>query len=315
MHVSSRHCISPLLPKCRLALLVVMQVWAYGHWFPAPIACAQEAAPETLADAAATAAEVPDDRQGAETNSPISLEEVPARAETTIAELATLLPSASSRRTLERVGGETDLALNEVKLHLAKTRQMLAGRPNLRALQKSSAELGETLNRLQSLEEQLEDELDGFGISLGRIDKIAAVWKTTDELAKTEEGADETMLARIAAVLGEIDETRSAVVDRRNELLTARDELVNPSVALGESIEQLQATVEARLTGIFRADHPPLWDSRVRESFQKEWQTIGPQLLIKRFKESRQILRKPTQTRSFQLVLFLESLINNILIH
>lgn len=182
---------------------------------------------------------------------------------------------------------------------------MLAGRPNVRALQKSSAELSETLDRLQSLEEQLEDELDGFGLSLGRIDKIAAVWKTTDELAKTEEGADATMLARIAAVLGEIDETRSAVVDRRNELLTARDELVNPSVALGGRIEQLQATLETRLTGIFQADHPPLWNSRVRESLQKEWQTIGPQLLMKQFKESGQRLRKPTQTLGFQLILFL----------
>ena len=64
------------------------------------------------------------------------------------------------------------------------------------------------LNHLQSLEEELDDQLDGFGISLGRIDKIAAVWMTTDELAKTKEDADATMLTRIAAVLGEIDETR-----------------------------------------------------------------------------------------------------------
>jgi hypothetical protein len=83
------------------------------------------------------------------------------------------------------------------------------------------------------------------------------------------------VLTRIAAVLGEIDQTRSAVVDRRNELLSVRDKLVNPSVALGEKIEQLQTTVEARLAGIFRAEHPPLWSPRVRESFLKEWQTIG----------------------------------------
>ena len=174
---------------------------------------------------------------------------------------------------------------------------MLAGRPNVRTLQRSSVELSEMLDQLRSIEKELDDQLDGFGTSLGRIDKIAAVWVATDEQAKTEKGADATILKRIAAVLGEIDETRSAVVDRRNDLLTVRDKLVNPSVALGETIEQLQATVKARLAGIFRAEHPPLWSPLVRESLRKEWQTGGPHFL-KQFDEKVQILGRP-QTLGF----------------
>lgn len=273
--------------------------------FPGPVARAQGPSPEMTGDSETAAPASPDDQQAAETDPPIMLEEVPNRAETTTAELATLLPRDSSRRTLERFGGETDLALKEVELRLAKTRQMLVGRPNVRTLQKSSAVLSELLKQLRSLEDELDGELDGFGTTLGRIDKIAAVWTTTDELAKSEEDADATILTRIAAVLGEIDATRSAVVDRRNELLTVRDKLVNPSVALGEMIEQLQATVEARLAGVFRAEHPPLWSPKVRVSFRQEWQTVGPQLLIKRFEESVQVARKPTQAFGFQLVLFL----------
>ncbi len=288
-----------------LFALVALLVTGSVLCFPGTVASAQGPAPETSGDAQTAATETPDDQQGAETDPPILLEEVPNRAETTIAELATLLPRDSSRRTLGRVGGETDLALKEVESQLAKTRQMLAGRPNVRTLQRSSAQLSEMLDHLQSLEEELDDQLDGFGISLGRIDRIAAVWTTTDELAKTKEDADATMLTRIAAVLGEIDETRRAVLDRRNELLTVRDKLVNPSVALDETIEQLQATVESRLAGIFRAEHPPLWNPQIRESFQAEWQTIGPQLLWKRLEESGQVSRKPTQTLGFQLVLFL----------
>jgi hypothetical protein len=156
-------------------------------WFPGPVAWAQGPASETAGDVETAATEIPDDQQETEADPPIMLEEVPNRAETTSAELATLLPRDSSRRTLERVGGETDRALKEVESHLAKTRQMLAGRPNVRTLQKSSSELSEMLNHLRSLEEELDEELDGFGLSLGRIDKIAAVWKATDELAKTEE--------------------------------------------------------------------------------------------------------------------------------
>lgn len=234
----------------------------------------------------------------------MTLEEVPSRAETTNAELATLLPLDSSRRTLERVSPEADHALQKVQSQLAKVRQMLAGRPNVRTLQRSSAELSEMLGHLRSLEEELDDQLDGFGTSLGRIDQIAAVWVKTDELAKPEDGADATMLKRIAAVLGEIDKTRSAVVERRNDLLTVRDKLVNPSVALGSSIERLQAAVKARLAGIFRAEQP-LWSPRIRESLHKEWQTVSATIVLRRLEEDGQLPQKPTQMLGFQLVLFL----------
>ena len=288
-----------------LFALVAFLVTGSVLCFPNAIARAQGPAPETPENAQNAEKETADVENATQLDQSITLEEVPNRAEVTSAELATLLPRDSSRRILERVGGETDLALKEVESHLAKTRQMLTGRPNVRTLQRSSAELSEMLDHLQSLEEELDDQLDGFGTSLGRIDKIEAVWVATDELAKAQEGADETILARIDAVVGEIDETRSAVLDRRNELLTLRDKLVNPSIALGEYIEQLQGTVEARLAGIFRAEQPPLWDPRIRDSLQEELQAIGPQFVMKRFEESGQALRKPTQTIGFQLLLFL----------
>ncbi|TWU32038.1 mechanosensitive ion channel domain-containing protein [Novipirellula artificiosorum] len=295
----------PLLPYGRIGPHAVLLLAACVLGLPGPVAWSQGTAPTTSGDAETAATEIPDDQSGTTTAPPILLEEVPNRAEATTAELATLLPRDSSHRTLERVGGETDLVLKEVETQLAKTRKMLTGRPNVRTLQRSSAELTEMLDHLRSLEEELDGQLDGFGDSFERIDKIAAVWTMTDELAKTKEDADATMLTRIAAVLGEIAQMRSSVVERRNELLSVRDKLVNPSVALAESIEQLQATVEARLAGIFRAEHPPLWSPRIRESLQMEWQTIGPQLLRKRFEERGQVSRKPTHSIGFQIVLFL----------
>ena len=159
------------------------------------------------------------------------------------------------------------------------------------------------LTHLRSLEEELDKQLDALSTSLGRIDRISAVWKATDELAKTQEGADATTMTRIAAVRGEIDTARSAVVKRRNDLLAVRDKLVNPSVALGESVDQLQGAVDARFEGIFRADHPPLWSPLVRESLRKEWQTGGPRHFLKRFDENWQDSRRRPQTLGFQLAL------------
>jgi hypothetical protein len=59
-------------------------------------------------------------------------------------------------------------------------------------------------------------------------------------------------------------------------MLTLRDKLVNPRVAISECVAQLQGAVDARLAGIFRADHPPLWSPQVRESIGTEWQTVTP---------------------------------------
>lgn len=273
-------------------------------WLSGQLVSAQEPSSEKNGNTSTdvTPADPDQEEQGEQS---ISVVDVPNRAETTSAELATLLPRVSSQRTLERVGEEAKLSLREVESHLATTRKMLAGRPNVRTLQKSAAQLSEMLKHLRSLEEELDGELEGLGISLERIDKIAAVWIKTDELARAEDGTDTTMLTRIAAVLDEIDETQSAVLNRRNDLLTVRDQLVNPSIALSESIEQQQETVKSRLAGIFRAEHPPLWSPKVRESFKREWQSIGPQLLVKRFEESGQVSGKPGQTLRLQLALFL----------
>ena len=268
------------------------------------VARAQEPASETPESEKASASVEPaDPQQEAQPDQPIPLEEVPNRAETTSAELDALLPRDTSRQTLERLSSETDRTLQEVKSHLAKTRQTLAGRPNVRALQRSEFELSEMLTHLRSLEEELDKQLDALGTSLGRIDRISAVWQATDEIAKTQEGADATTMARIAAVRGEVDKARSAVVKRRNDVLAVRDKLVNPSVALGEIVDQLQDAVDARLEGIFRADHPPLWSPLVRESLRKEWQTGGPHFL-KRFDEKVQDLLGRPQTLGFQLALF-----------
>lgn len=110
-------------------------------------------------------------------------------------------------------------------------------------------------------------------------------------------------MTRIAAVRGGVDKAWSAVVKQRNDVLAVRDKLVNPSVALDEIVDQLQDAVDARIEGIFRADHPPLWSPLVRESLRAEWQTDGSHFL-KRLDEKVQDLLGRPQTLGFQLPLF-----------
>lgn len=234
---------------------------------------------------------------------PISLEEVPGRAEITSAELASLVPRDISKRTLERVRSESGYTFAEVKSLLAKTRRTLDGRPSIRMLQRAEFELTEILARLRSHEEQLDEQLDVLGTSLGQIERISAVWKATEELAKSRADVDAATTNRIAAVRSEIEDVRSVVVKQRNEILTLRDKLVNPSILLSERIDELQGTVDARLAGIFRADHPPLWSPLVRESIATEWQTGEPPHFLKRFELSEPDTRGRAETLVLQFTL------------
>ncbi len=190
-----------MFPNQGLFPLVRLLLAGFALWLPGPIALAQEPVSEMPENATTPASAEPMiPRMNAQANQPIPLEEVPNRAETTIADLDALLASDTTRQTLDRVSSETDLTLQEIKSNLAKTRQVLTGRPNVRALQKVEAELSELLAHLSSLKEELDEQLDTLRVSLERIDNISAVWDATDELARTQEGIDETTMTRIAAV-------------------------------------------------------------------------------------------------------------------
>lgn len=288
-----------LLPFVRLYLA------GFVLWLLTPIALAQEPASEASETVNTPANVTPADPDQEElANQPIPLEDVSNRAETTIADLDALLASDTTRQTLDRIGSESDLTLREIELNLAKTRQVLTGRPNVRALQKVEAQLGELLAHLSSLKETLDEQLDTLRVSLERVDNISAVWDATDELARAQEGIDETTMNRIAAVRSEIDKARSAIVKLRNDTSASRDKLVNPSVEIGETVDQLRGAVEARIGGIFRTDYPPLWSPLVRVSVRKEWQTLGPRHFLKRLEENMQDAFGSVETLGLQIILF-----------
>ena len=305
MHKSTLQDTRIVFPYQGMHSLVTLLLAVCLVWLASPAACSQEPTPATPDITSTPEERTPaDPEQGKQADQPIPLEEVPNRAETTIADLDALLATDTTRQTLDRVGSETDLTLQEIKSNLAKTRQVLTGRPNVRALQKVEAELSELLAHLSSLKEELDEQLDTLRVSLERIDNISAVWDATDELARTQEGIDETTMTRIAAVRGEIDKARSEIVKLRNDIFASRDKLVNPSVEIGETVEQLRGTVEARLGGIFRTDYPPLWSPLVRDSVRKEWQTIGPRHLLKRLRENVQDAFGRVETLCLQIMLF-----------
>jgi len=234
----------------------------------------------------------------------IPLQEVPGRAESTRAELNTLLPAEASRQMLKRIASELDQALPEVTSRLAKTREALAGRPSVRTLQMLEAELREMREHLRQWDEELDKQFTGLSVVFKRLDTIAAVWNATAAEVSRQEDAATSTVARIATVLGEIDQARSAVVNWRNQILAVRDRILDPSIALANSLVHVQSATETRLRRIFQADQPPLWSPQVRASLRKEWKAGGPRQFLQYLQQSGQYVREQGHMLGFQLALF-----------
>lgn len=279
-----------------LARLFATLVASFVVCSSGPVALAQ--APSPGASGAELPAEV-----GTEAPQPIPLEDIPDRAEATRAEIDTLLPKEAPLQTLGRIGSELDRALPDVESLLADTQKTLAVPPSIDILNRREAMLGEMKERLRGWDEELDRQLAALRPALARLDAMAANWDATAEIARRE-GADRTTLNRIATVRRRVDQAHATVLERRNEILAVRDRLVDPSEALAASLGRIRGETEARLTGIFRVDRPPIWSPEVRESLRQEWATAGMQQIRERLREGRRYASAQGRMLGFQIALF-----------
>jgi potassium efflux system protein len=284
-------------PRFLLFLILAGSMGAFGG-LPGMLARAHAQAPPPETDIATS----PPAQTGSQAPQPIAVGEVPKRAEATRAELASLVPPEASRRTRERTEAKLDRALAETEASLARARRALAGRPNLRTLQRLQAELRGVSKLLQPLEGELDGRLARRQTSIQRLDRIEAAWNKTADVARRESpGA--TVVNRIAAVRGEIDQARSAAREQGRRTLALRDRLVDPGGAIVISRDQVQAAIEARFTGIFQVGQPPLWSLEVRESIAEEWK-VGRSHFPKQFREVWEDPRGRLPILGFQFALF-----------
>ena len=282
--------------------LIAVVVWI-AVVFPGTVALAQATTP-----AAPGVEEPADPKPGAETAQAIPMEKVPGRAEATSVELDALLPENESRQALERIGAELNRTLPEIQSLLAKTTEALAARPSVRILQELEAELIELRKRVRQWDEELDRQLARAQAALQQLDTTAAAWEAAAKIARRE-GADAPTVKRIAAVLAELETTRSTLAKWRDRIVAVRDRLVDPSNALGDSIQQVQNTTEARLQGIFRIDQPPLWSPQLRASLRAEWQAGGPRQLLEGLREGGRYARSQWRMFGVQLALLIALLL------
>ncbi len=116
-------------------------------------------------------------------------------------------------------------------------------------------------------------------------------------------------MTRIAGIRRETDKTRSAILERRNQILSVHDRLVDPTTALAAILEQVQHATRLRLEGIFRADRPPVWDPQVAESLREEWEAGVGQQILQRLQEGLRYVGENRRVVGFQIALFVALLL------
>jgi len=278
-------------------LIALLAVAIACVWISGPVALAQ--APSPSPSGVEAPAEV-----GPKAAQPIPLGAVPDRAEATRAELDAIVSKDAPSQMLERIGSEVDRTLPEIESLLATTQQTLAARPGIRTLNESEAALSAMQERLRSWNDELDRQLAAVVPALARLDTIASDWEATAEVAQRED-ASTTTRNLISAVRHEIDQTHSAVLARRNQILAVLDRLVASSASLSASLREVQSETKARITGIFRVDRPPLWSPQVRASLRQEWEAVGTKSLSRRLQEGGQYAREQARMLGFQLALFM----------
>jgi len=288
---------SPRAVPLAARLIALLAVAVAFVWIPAPDALAQTPSPSP------SGVESPPE-VGPKAAEPIPLGDVPDRAEATRAELDAIVPKDAPSQVLERIGSEIDRTLPEIESLLATTQETLSARPGIRTLNESEAALSAMQERLRPWDDELDGQLAALPPALARLDTIARDWEATGEVAQRED-ASTTTLNLISAVRHEIDQTHSAILARRNQILAVRDRLVAPSASLSASLREVQSETKARITGIFRVDRPPLWSPRVRASLRQEWEAVRTESFSRRLQEGEQYAREQARMLGFQLALFM----------
>jgi len=278
----------------RIAFLAVAIAFV---WIPGPVALAQTPQPSP------SGTEAPAEAQP-KAAQPIPLGDVPNRAEATRAELDAIAPKDAPSQMLERIGSEVDRTLPEIASLLATTQETLAARPGIHILNEREAALIAMQERLQPWDDELDRQMAELPPALARLDTIARDWEATGAVAQRE-GASTTTLNLISAVRHEIDQTHSAILARRNQILAVLDRLVAPNAAVSASLQEVQSETKARITGIFRVDRPPLWSPQVRASLRQEWEAVGSEPFSRRLQDAGRYAREQVRMLGFQVALFL----------
>ena len=203
---------------------------------------------------------------------PIPLQSVLDRAEKTSTELDALLPDDESNQAIEALADEIAKTSEAIRAQLAEVATRLEGSPSVGELEETENELLGHRDLLQRRSAGLDAEVAGLSEQIEQLEQASAVWEATHDGALAQD-AGAASLARIASTLEKIDRVRDALAQRRDQILTLGNRLVDQRAELVAAQKQVGDVLDARREGLFAVDQPPIWSPQLGENFRRE---LGP---------------------------------------
>jgi potassium efflux system protein len=233
----------------------------------------------------------------------IPLESLSERAESLASELQSMVPSDASQEQLRATEADLDLLKSDITSRVSSANAALAAMPSVARLKDLEQQLLGLRKRLAVPDQALDLQVAELGDALERLDVDSDIWSKTAEEAR-ETRASEPTLRRIASVRREIDRVTKQIASIRNEILTRRDELVDPAAALDRMLAQVHKAVSARIDGIFSLDRPPIWSPKYREAIQTELADGWTKPLVEQVERLTRYMTERQRLIGFQLVFF-----------
>lgn len=199
----------------------------------------------------------------------IELEAISDRAESLSSELQSMVPDAASQEQRRATEANLDLLKSDITSRVTSAESALSVAPSVSRLKDLEKQLLSLRKRLKAPDNEFDLEVSKLGDALARLDTNSQIWKKTADEAR-EIGASQPTLRRITSVRREIDQVTNKVAALRNEILTRRDELVDPAAALDRTLAAVRSAIESRIDGIFTLDRPPIWSPELHEAFRAE---------------------------------------------
>ncbi|MCC6765710.1 MAG: mechanosensitive ion channel [Deltaproteobacteria bacterium] len=196
-------------------------------------------------------------------------EEVAGQADTLLQGLATALPDAAVRRTVERVDAALRGAAPDLDLLLRHVRTAAGQSSSFVELEDLRRELAASAKIFDVWGAPLAGEVKRLSEVRDQMQAAESLWRETRERPETAAAGD-VVGRRVDGSLAALAETEAALRPWRTHVLAISDHLLDRRTAVAAADKRIATLLAAERENILVRSRPPLWDAGVRERLRDE---------------------------------------------
>jgi potassium efflux system protein len=209
-------------------------------------------------DPASAQREAPTVPAAGKTEAVIGLNDAPAQVEEVSSRLAPAVVRAASSPAVEAIAAALPELAASIAQHVARDRRQLAGGVDLAQLDSMQARWVDDEALLADWDQALKRRGEELDRLVGEVADLEGLWERTATALRSA-AAPPPLLARIAAALDAIRDTRAKLTERRDAVLTLRNRVARQRAVVAEARALVGERRAASLGSLQIRDQPSLW--------------------------------------------------------